>query len=297
MTRMMFGLNVSTAAAPGADPVRDARAAEALGFDFVSASDHPSGTQPSFETWTMLTWIAAATNRVVVASRVLSIPFRSPALVAKMAEALDRLSGGRLILGLGAGATDKELRGFGLAVPSPGEKIQGLDDAMHIIRGMWGEPTYSYAGRMHHTSEALMEPKPSQRIPLWLGTFGDRALAVTGRLADGWIPSFGYVPVAELAVMRSKVLETARSAGRKPEEITCVLNVEIALGTGRDHDPGVIAGSTGEVAERLGELVALGFSAFNIIPVGLGHPEQVEKLATEVIPAVGAMAQSVSSEL
>jgi len=107
MQPLTFGLNISTSAAPGADPVTDARVAEALGFDFVSASDHPSGRHPTFETWTMLTWICAATDRIAVASRVFSLPFRSPALVAKMAESLDRLSGGRLILGLGAGAADR----------------------------------------------------------------------------------------------------------------------------------------------------------------------------------------------
>ena len=118
MQTLLFGVNVSTSADAGADPVSQARAAEDLGFDFVSASDHPSGSHPTYETWTMLTWIAASTSRISVASRVLSLPFRSPALVAKMAESLDRLSGGRLILGLGAGAADPELHAFGLPVPS-----------------------------------------------------------------------------------------------------------------------------------------------------------------------------------
>jgi alkanesulfonate monooxygenase SsuD/methylene tetrahydromethanopterin reductase-like flavin-dependent oxidoreductase (luciferase family) len=77
MPPLMFGLNISTSAAPGADPVRDAQAAEALGFDFVSASDHPSGTNPTFETWTMLTWMAAATNAsrwLAGCSACLSVP-------------------------------------------------------------------------------------------------------------------------------------------------------------------------------------------------------------------------------
>src|SRR5439155_27087875 len=77
---LLFGLNVSTSAAPGADPVAAARAAEALGFDFVSASDHPAGTQPPYETWTMLAWIAAGTSTIRVATRVLGVPFRSPAM-------------------------------------------------------------------------------------------------------------------------------------------------------------------------------------------------------------------------
>src|SRR5438105_4714442 len=115
----LFGLNVSTSAESGADPVRDALLAERLGFDYVSASDHPCGSRPSYETWTMLSWIAARTSRIKIATRVLGVPYRPPAMVAKMAETLHRLSGNRLILGLGGGYSDAEFRAFGLPVPTP----------------------------------------------------------------------------------------------------------------------------------------------------------------------------------
>ena len=75
---MLIGLGISTSAAPGADPVAEAVTAEELGFDFVSASDHPVGAQPSYETATMLTWVAARTSRIAVATRVLGVPFRRP---------------------------------------------------------------------------------------------------------------------------------------------------------------------------------------------------------------------------
>src|SRR5688500_3295153 len=126
MTTLLFGLNISTSAAPGADPVAEARRAEELGFDFVSANDHPCGTNPTHEVWTMLAWMAAGTSRIQVASRVLGVPYRLPPMVAKMAETLDRLSGGRLILGLGGGASDDEFRAFGVGVPTAREKIDGL---------------------------------------------------------------------------------------------------------------------------------------------------------------------------
>ena len=290
MQPLLFGIDISTSATAGADPVRDALRAEALGFDFVSASDHPSGSHPSFETWTMLTWIAAATSRISVASRVLSVPFRSPALVAKMAESLDRLSAGRLILGLGAGATDHELNAFGLPVPSAREKIDGLDDALQVIRGLWTQSVHSYEGPVHHTIEAMMEPKPAHRIPVWLGTFGDRALAITGRRADGWIPSFGHASFDQLRVMRHKMLAAAESAGRRPEEIPCVLNVEIAFGEHHELHPGLVAGPADKVSARLGDFVGLGFNAFNFVPVGVPVVEQAEELATGVIPSLRTMA-------
>ena len=91
MTGLLFGVDVPTSAAPGADPVAAARRAESLGYDFVSSSDHPSGTAPTYETWTMLSWIAAATSGIRVLTRVLGVPYRNPAMVAKMAETFDRL--------------------------------------------------------------------------------------------------------------------------------------------------------------------------------------------------------------
>jgi alkanesulfonate monooxygenase SsuD/methylene tetrahydromethanopterin reductase-like flavin-dependent oxidoreductase (luciferase family) len=207
-----------------------------------------------------------------------------------MAESFDRISAGRLILGLGAGATDKELDAFGLHVPSSREKIDGLRDALHVIRGLWTEPAYTYQGPIHSANCAAMEPKPARRIPIWLGTFGDRALAVTGRYADGWIPSLGYAPFDQLPVMRRKVLVAAESVGRSRDEITCALNLEIAIGD-RDHPrPEVISGPADRVASRLCELVALGFNAFNFMPIGTQLVEETARLATEVIPSVRAMA-------
>ncbi len=286
MTDLTFGVNVSTSAAPGADPVRDALRAEELGFDFVSASDHPSGTHPTYETWTMLAWIAAATSRVKVASRVLGVPYRSPAMVAKMAESLDRLSGGRLILGLGGGASDHELRAFGLSVPTPREKIEGLEEAVNIVRGLWTRPAFDFDGRIYRTAAAELEPKPARPIPIWLGTFGPRGLAVTGRCADGWIPSFDMAPPERATEMRDVIFAAARAAGRDPPEITCVYNIDVRVDERPVSDPGVVSGSPEAVTERLRGFVALGFTAMNFVPMGPALDEQAERLATEVVPLV-----------
>src|SRR5207244_3795292 len=146
MAAPRFGVNIVTSAGDGADPVGDARRAEELGFDFVSSSDHPGASSANFETWTMLTWIAASTSRI----------------------------------------------------------------------GLWSEPRFTHQGRRYSTEKAELEPKPSRRIPIWLGTFAPRGLAVTGRLADGWIPSLGYAPPDEVVGMRERVLDAARKAGRDP---------------------------------------------------------------------------------
>ena len=290
MTELLFGLNVSTSAASDADPVRDALLAEALGFDFVSASDHPCGTRPTIETWTMLSWIAARTSRIKVASRVLGVPYRPPAMVAKMAESLNRLSGERLILGLGGGYSDDEFRAFGLRVPSARDKVDGLEEAVSIIRGLWSEPGFTFSGRLYGTEAAELEPKPEHRIPIWLGTFGERALALTGRLADGWIPSYELAPPERVVGMRKRVLRAAHEVGREPEEITCVYNMEIRVDERAESRPDGVSGSPEVVADRLCSFVKLGFTAMNFIPRGPGAEEQIERLAKEVIPAVRVMA-------
>ena len=288
MTELLFGINVSPAVAPGADPVADAQQAERLGFDFVSANDHMHGPDPRSEAWTMLSWIAAATTRIRVATRVLGVPFRHPSVVAKMAETFDRLSGGRLILGLGAGASDEEFRTLGLPVATARDKVDGLAEAIRIIRGLWFDPSFTFQGRHYRTDAAILEPKLEGRIPIWLGTYGPRALRVTGQLADGWIPSLELAPPEQVPAMRERIAAAAREAGRDPDGVVGVYNLEIRVDDRLVDEPFVLWGRPNRIAERLAGFVDLGFTAFNFIPFGPDTSDQAERLAREVVPAVRA---------
>jgi len=278
----LFGLNVSA----GEDPVGDAVRAEALGFDFVSAFDHLHGEAATYEPWTLLTAIAARTTRLKVATRVLAVPYRHPAVLAKMAETLDRLSGGRLILGLGGGHDDREFAAFGLGVRSAREKIEGLDEAVRVMRGLWGGESFSFDGRFSSLRDARIAPKPGHRIPIWVGTFRERGLALAGRLADGWIPSYGMAPPDEVAHLRARVLDAAVSAGRNPDDILCAYNIAIRLEERSTASPETLSGSADEIVERLVAFQGLGFGAFNFNPQGPAPDEQRERLAREVIPHV-----------
>ncbi|MEA2434152.1 MAG: hypothetical protein QOG54_1609 [Actinomycetota bacterium] len=291
----LFGLNVSTSAAAGADPVAEAVRAEELRFDFVSANDHPSGSSPSFETWTMLSWIAARTTEIKVATRVLGVPYRSPAMVAKMAETLNRLSGGRLILGLGGGYSDHEFRAFGLPVPSPREKVDGLEEAVNIMRGLWSREKFTYSGKHHTTEAAELEPKPDTNIPIWLGTFGPRALAVTGRVADGWIPSLDMAPPSDIPALRAIISTAARESGRDPDEVSFVYNMEIGIADQPNPNPEVVVGPVDHVIDRLIGFVQLGAAAMNFNPIGPDREAQVALLAQEVIPEVKAAGRNEGS--
>jgi alkanesulfonate monooxygenase SsuD/methylene tetrahydromethanopterin reductase-like flavin-dependent oxidoreductase (luciferase family) len=191
-------------------------------------------------------------------------------MVAKMVETLDRLSGGRLILGLGGGASDDELRQFGLTVPTPGQKVAGLGEAVEVIRGLWSRPSFSFEGTRYSTANADLEPEPERPIPIWFGTYGPRALELTGRVADGWIPSLGYASAEELPHMRQKVLDAAERAGRDPSTITTALNLD--LGDGLDHVPG---------------LIGHGFTTLNFtVPAGPDRNDRIEHLAKEVLPSL-----------
>ncbi|HEX9374990.1 MAG TPA: LLM class flavin-dependent oxidoreductase [Actinomycetota bacterium] len=285
---MEFGLNVSPST--DGDPVAAARRAEDLGYDFVSANDHLHGRNARYETWTMLSWIAAATSRIRVASRVLAVPYRHPAVLAKMAESFDRLSGGRLILGMGGGYSDEEFRAFGLGERSPRDKVDGLEEAIRIARGLWSEAGFTFDGRLYRTEGAELEPKPSHRIPIWVGTYGPRALALTGRVADGWIPTFELAPPEAVGPMRDRILAAAREAGRQPEEITFVYNLDIRIDERADLPPDVVSGSPDALVDRLVSFAGLGFTAMNLCIAGPGEDEQAERLASEVISAVRAAA-------
>ncbi|HWG63670.1 MAG TPA: LLM class flavin-dependent oxidoreductase [Streptosporangiaceae bacterium] len=286
MTELIFGVGVPASAAPGDDPVGFAQEAERLGYDFVSAADHPCGANPTYESMTMLTWIAAHTSRINVASRVLAVPFRRPAMVAKLAASLEVLSGGRFILGLGGGYSDPETAALGGPVLSPAEKIDGLAEAIQVIRGAWTHSGYSQHGRHHSVHDLTMEPKPTGPIPVWLGTFGPRALAVTGRLADGWIPSLGYMPVEEIPAMRRRIDAAAEAASRRPEQIRGILNVSIRIDPDAQPQPDMVAGSARQVVSQLRQLLGLGFTGFNFIVSDPGQTANMQQIAEEVLPAL-----------
>ncbi|HEX5615625.1 MAG TPA: LLM class flavin-dependent oxidoreductase [Acidimicrobiia bacterium] len=281
---LRIGINVSTAATPGTDVVGSARRAEELGFDFVSASDHLHGTHPSFETWTLLTWLAASTTRIGIVTNVLGLPYRSPAVTAKMAETLQRLSGGRFVLGLGAGGADSEFAAFGLDVRTPGQKIDALADALAVIRALWSDESATHEGEWYSVRDAHLTPKPDSPVPIWLGSYGPRALDLLGRTADGWLPSMPYAPPDAIPAMRDRIRAAADAASRDPDSLTYAYNVGVHVGAQVDRKD-FVSGTPTEVVDRLQQLAGLGLDTFNLWPVG-DEAEQHARIAAEVLPAL-----------
>jgi probable F420-dependent oxidoreductase len=284
--RVGFGIIHGFQAFDASRLVAEAQHAETLGFDLFSVADHLHGADPTPEPWTALTWIAAVTERITVMTNVLGLPYRAPAVTAKMAETLDRLSGGRLVLGLGTGGYDAEFEAFGLARRTPGQKVTALGEATQIIRGLWREPGFSFDGEHFRARDARIEPKPAHPIPIWLGAYGPRALQMTGGLADGWVPSLGRLDLDQAVAMRATVRAAAQAAGRNPDHITCAANLIVDFTS--DGPPGSPGGQrvTGDSAAIAGQLIGIGHAGFTFLNVALADADARRRFAAEVMPLV-----------
>jgi len=301
IARPRFGLNIALDIpnTVQSDIATDARQAEVLGFDLVTLHpDHPSaldmfGVDATLESWTALSWIAAHTNTIQFAPSILALSYRHPALIAKMAETLDRLSGNRLILASGAGGLDQGTQAFGLAKRSALEKVEATEEAIDIIRGLWSQSRFSYAGKYFTIDAARIEPRPAHRIPIWLGGHGPRMLDLTGRKADGWLPTLHYVvhvlgqAPETLYEMRMKVHDAALAAGRDPHQITYACNMIVRVKEGASQQKGQIVGSPGEVIEQLRAFLHNGFTLLNIWPGGDTNSQR-ERIAREILPVLRA---------
>jgi alkanesulfonate monooxygenase SsuD/methylene tetrahydromethanopterin reductase-like flavin-dependent oxidoreductase (luciferase family) len=283
-----FGIGVTTAVGAGMDPMQQAHQAEQLGFDLVTVSDHLHGDRPTYETWTLLTWLAAQTHRVKVAPLVLGLPYRHPTVTAKMAEGLQRLSGGRLVLGMGGGGFDPEFVAYGLDQRTPGQKVAALTEALEVMHGVWtGEP-FTFEGDHFRTRDARVSPPPSVRIPIWLGSNGPKALALTGRVADGWNPSLAFNPPEVAKEKRDVLRKAAEDAGRDPDTIVCAYNVGVRIDPNAGIRPGVVSGTTHQIAEILAGFVRDGFTTLCFW--ARDDEDEREHLAREVLPAVRELA-------
>ena len=285
---LTFGVNIHTGIQPGVDPVVEARHAEQLGFDVVTFhGDVMHGSNPSFELWTLLCWAAASTSRIRVAPVVLALPHRHPAVLAKMAETLDRLSGSRLLLVFGAGGPMNEpaYRALGLASRSPREKVQALEEGVDLLRGLWSTSSFSYAGEHFRTEGATIEPRPGHPVPIWLGVFGDRMLDLVGRKADGWLPTYQFLEPEQAYRKVEQIRRVAQQAGRNPDEITFGYNIPILVEEGAVTNRWRVAGSERSVAGQLAAIVRHGFTFLNVWPVGEAAVQR-ERLARDVLPLV-----------
>lgn len=282
---VLLGANVDPVWDPLDDPTERTRAAERLGLDFVTIQDHPY--QSAFhDTWTLLTFLAARTERVALVPTVANLPLRPPAMLAKAAASLDLLSGGRVRLGLGAGAFWDAIVAMGGPRRSPAEAVQALEEAVDVIRAMWsGERSVRVPGDFYALHGSHPGPTPGPHLAIWLGAYGPRMLALTGRKADGWMPSLAYLPVDRAAEAVRRVEAAAAQTGRDPAAIRKVYNLNGLIG---DAAQGPFHGPAEQWVEDILSLVEdVGMNAFASWP-DRDHRAQIERFAEEVAPEVRA---------
>src|SRR5690348_10951358 len=258
-----FGVFVTPVASDA--PIRLAALADELGFDLVGVQDHPYQRR-FFDTMTLLAAIAARTERITVFPDVVNMQLRPPALVAKAAASIDIISGGRFELGLGAGGFSQAVHAYGGPTWKPGQAVSALDEAIQVIRLLWsGQHGIRFEGKYHHLAGAHSGPVPAHPIGIWLGAYRPRMLSLVGRLADGWVPSFGYVKPPDLHQANRRIDEAAQAVGRDPRAIRRVLNA------------GMLDAET-----LVGLAVDYGMDTFLIADV----PEEMRDFMSDVAPRV-----------
>jgi alkanesulfonate monooxygenase SsuD/methylene tetrahydromethanopterin reductase-like flavin-dependent oxidoreductase (luciferase family) len=229
--------------------------------------------------------LLARTRRIRIFPDVANLPLRAPAMIAKEAASLDALSGGRFELGLGAGGFWQAIEAMGGPARTPPESLAALEEAIRIIRLFWsGERTIIFAGRFYSVRGLHPGPAPAHRIELWVGAYKPRILNLTGRLADGWIPSFPYAPPDAIPAMQRRIDDAAVAEGRPLRDIRRIYNLNGEITD--EPQRGLLQGPAAHWVETLtGFALDLGFDTFIFWP-GEDPQRQTERFATEVAPAL-----------
>jgi alkanesulfonate monooxygenase SsuD/methylene tetrahydromethanopterin reductase-like flavin-dependent oxidoreductase (luciferase family) len=267
-----------------ADPLlATAREIEERGLDWIGVQDHPYQRR-YVDTFVLLSAIAATTTRIGLFPDVANLPLRPPAVLAKAAASIDVLSGGRFELGLGAGGFWDAIEAYGGPRRTPGDSLSALEEAIAVTRLIWsGERNLRFEGRHYRLAGAHSGPVPAHPIGIWLGVYGPRAVALAGRVADGWVPSLRG-DIAPLAAASARLDAAAAEAGRDPADIRRVLNVNGRITDG--SRAGLLQGPVDQWVDELTDLaVGYGFDTFLFWGEG---PDQLPRFAEEVAPAVRA---------
>ncbi len=271
---LVFGTFLTPAVDNPARVVALAQLTEQVGLDLVTFQDHPY--QPRLmDAWTLLSVVAAQTQRVKVATNVANLPLRHPVVLARSVATLDLISGGRVELGLGAGGFLDAVAANAGPRLTTGQSITALEEAIAIIREVWTPEGggIRLPGKHYTVAGAKRGPQPAHDVEIWLGAYKPRMLAVTGRLADGWLPSSAYAGPDQLAEMNKIIDEAAVDAGRDPASVRRLYNL-----SGRfDGRGGFLQGPEELWIDQLAELtLGEGMSTYIL---GSDDPDDIRRFA------------------
>jgi probable F420-dependent oxidoreductase len=281
--------------------IRDmARTAESVGFDSIWVGDHYLYRDPGmpprgpWEAWTLMAGLAAATERVELGPLVASVSFHSPAVMAKMAATIDEISGGRLILGLGAGWNEVEYRAFGIPFD---HRVDRFEEAFAIIRGLLREGHVDFEGRYHRARDCVLVPRGPRPAgpPIFVGTMGERMLRLAAAHADGWNAWFGWFGNRPegLTELRAKVDRACTDVGRDPATLERSVAVLIKVEPGEPS----VRGGPEEVVEPLqGSPEELAAALDRFADEGITHVQLVlDPIAVGSIERMGPVLQALDA--
>jgi probable F420-dependent oxidoreductase len=252
-----------SATTPGWPEIRSfALAAEAAGIDSLWMWDHffydPEDGSPVegvHEAWTLMSAVAAITQRVEIGALVMCVSFRNPGLLAKMAAALDEVSGGRLILGLGAGWHDPEYDAFD--IPKD-HRVARFEEALQIITPLLEGERVTFDGNYHHAHNAVLLPAPKRHIPILIASEGPRMLRLAARFADSWNTAWFGAPDQRLDGRFAAFEEALKDEGRDPSSVLLTVGVTLREPGQPDDGEPSLWGSAGDIARAFDSYAARG---------------------------------------
>ena len=287
---------------PWADYLAVAQAAEQAGFDGTWCSDHfvandPNDPgQPTLECWSVLAAVAAAVPRLRLGAIVTGNTYRHPAVLANQAATVDQISGGRLVMGIGAGWQENEHEMYGLHFGTVGERLRRLEEAVQVIRGLFENDTTTFAGQYYQLTDAVMQPKPAQdHVPLLIGGGGEK---VTMRIAAQYADEWNIWGLPDVLAQKGKVLEAhCENLDRDPASILHSCQALLYM----NDDPAwveerrqrvvgfpALVGTVPEVQDVIGAYRDAGVDEYIIPTFNLGPPERaaetLNRFMTEVAP-------------
>ena len=290
---VVFGFGAHSDIDDGPELLRMVAQADRDGLDIFSLSDHPYIGE-RLDAYASVGFVLGRTQRLSGFANVSNLPLRPAPMLARTVTSLSALSGGRIVLGMGAGGLWDRISDMGVPRLSPGEAVNAFEEAIVLVKKLsgGGQPV-TYRGR-HYQVEQL-EPAPVAAPPVWTGSVGPRSLAATGRVADGWIPGHAADWLSgRYRESRPIIDEAAAAVGRDPREIRTVFNLPgritaRPLAATRDGDGRWVGGSVGQWVEELTGAVlehcASGFMLFSSSG-GVQDIVSLGRWANEIAPAV-----------
>ena len=290
---VLFGLGLETDADQVGEMLAHARLADDAGLDLVSLSDHPYFAE-RIDAYAALGFVLGATSNVTAAVIMSNLLSRPAPILARTVTGLSAVSGGRFVLGIGAGGLVEEIAALGVPRLSPAARVRALEEAIIVVRALsgGGDPV-TFDGEFYQVAE--LTPAATPTPPIWIGALGPKTLAVAGRHADGWVP--GHLAdwrSTRVAESRPMVDEAATSVGRNPADVDTIYNVSGVIARDplpetRDEEGRWIGGGVTQWVEELTFAVhEHGAAAFIylVAPGDIISDMTLNLWAQEVAPAV-----------